>query len=178
MKSTNDEIERLKKLVDLLLERLEEQNDAEQQQAQLQAAHGQVASGSGSGAASAADVGVHDSAAALVDPTAIATDTPAAVAAASNPYQAHFGAYPCEQESSGHPRFLPHSTFCSSPIHADSLHLYPHAAMVQADASLSKGAGAAGGGASSDIRVVAENGSGSVSSSSMSAGSSSLSSAH
>ena len=95
LKSTNDEIERLKKLVDLLLERLEEQNDAEQQaqaQAQLQ---GPVASGSGSGVAAGGDA----AAATLVDPTAIATDTPAAITAASNPYQAHFGAYSSQPES-------------------------------------------------------------------------------
>ena len=103
LKSTNDEIERLKKLVDLLLERLEEQNDAEQQQQQQQTqlqlqlqAHGPVASGSGSGGS--ASLGVDASAAALVDPTAIMTDTPSAVAAASTPYQAHFGACSSQQE--------------------------------------------------------------------------------
>ncbi|GAA5977826.1 hypothetical protein JCM10908_005111 [Rhodotorula pacifica] len=74
LKSTNDEIERLKKLVDLLLERLEEQNEAEEQQALMQAqAQGQ---GQDNGQVTAAGVAV-----------------PAA-GASTNPYQAHFAMAP------------------------------------------------------------------------------------
>ncbi|GAA5864913.1 hypothetical protein JCM3774_004270 [Rhodotorula dairenensis] len=76
LKSTNDEIERLKKLVDLLLERLEEQNDAEEQQQYAQAqAQAQAQAHPGSG---------------LVGLPANVSTTPAAANAATNPYQAHF----------------------------------------------------------------------------------------
>lgn len=72
LKSTNDEIERLKKLVDLLLERLEEQNEAEEQQNLHEQAR-LVESGAGGGTV-LPNVGGLPSMSGL-----------------ANPYQAHFG---------------------------------------------------------------------------------------
>lgn len=141
LKSTNDEIERLKKLVDLLLERLEEQNDAEEQQQSVQV-----------------QAQAHAHAAAAIGGDGLGAPLSTTTLAGANPYQAHFGtsASPPPPPSADCRSSLGYSGSCglSNPLSPAVL----RAALVQADAprpptARDGGGGGVGSQSPSDIRV-------------------------